>query len=318
MIINKNKFSLKKAFSLIELSIVILIIGILVAGVTQSSRLVSRMKQISVRSLTLNSPISSIKDLYAWYETSLDSSFDEAEASDGSALTNWYDLNPQIVSAKVNFNQTNLASKPLYKSSSINGLSAVYFDGNDFMNTDINNPSVLGSQSATFFFVFKPTNALQQGFLITQSYITCGNNIEIGHTTGNQGSGNFGIHSGCNRATVTPGNIIVNNSPIIVSMVLLSTPLTNGGTSNVKIFKNGGSELALTADVGGYNSGLNGAYAVGNYNLYLGVRFDHRSSLNAYYSGFIGEVIIFSRALSAEDRKEIEKYLGKKWGIAVQ
>ena len=73
MIINKNKFSLKKAFSLIELSIVILIIGILVAGVTQSSRLVSRMKQISVRSMTLNSPISSIKDLYAWYETSLDS-----------------------------------------------------------------------------------------------------------------------------------------------------------------------------------------------------------------------------------------------------
>ena len=45
--------------------------------------------------MTLNSPISSIKDLYAWYETSLDSSFDEAEASDGSALTNWYDLKVQ-------------------------------------------------------------------------------------------------------------------------------------------------------------------------------------------------------------------------------
>ncbi len=44
MNINKNKFSLKKAFSLIELSIVILIIGILVAGVTQSSRLVLAMK----------------------------------------------------------------------------------------------------------------------------------------------------------------------------------------------------------------------------------------------------------------------------------
>ena len=93
----------KKAFSLIELSIVILIIGILVAGVTQSSRLISRMKQISVRSLTLNSPISSIKDLYAWYETSLESSFNEAETADGSTINNLYDLNPQTASGKVNF-----------------------------------------------------------------------------------------------------------------------------------------------------------------------------------------------------------------------
>lgn len=38
------KFLYKKAFSLIELSIVILIIGILVTGVTQSSRLVRQMK----------------------------------------------------------------------------------------------------------------------------------------------------------------------------------------------------------------------------------------------------------------------------------
>jgi len=308
----------KKAFSLIELSIVILIIGILVAGVTQSSRLISRMKQISIKSMTLNSPISSIKDLYSWHEAVMDSSFDESETSDGLAITNWYDLNPQTASAKINFNQTNLTSKPLYKSSTINGLPAIYFDGNDFMNTDINSPSVLGTQSATFFFVFKPTNALQQGFLITQSYITCGNNIEIGHTTGNQSSGNFGIHSGCNRATVSGSNVVANNSPVIVSMVLLSTPLTSGSTSNIKIFKNGGSEMTLYADSGGYNSALNGAYAIGNYNLYLGVRFDNRSTLNAYYSGWIGEVIIFSRALSTQDRQDVEKYLGKKWGIAVQ
>ncbi|MFM7621329.1 MAG: prepilin-type N-terminal cleavage/methylation domain-containing protein [Alphaproteobacteria bacterium] len=41
-----------KAFSLIELSIVILIIGILVAGVTQSSRLIRQMKLLSAQSIT--------------------------------------------------------------------------------------------------------------------------------------------------------------------------------------------------------------------------------------------------------------------------
>jgi len=44
-------------FSLIELSIVILIIGILVSGVTQSSRLIRQIRIQSARNLTVNSPI---------------------------------------------------------------------------------------------------------------------------------------------------------------------------------------------------------------------------------------------------------------------
>ena len=31
--------------------------------------------------------------------------------------------------------------------------------------------------------------------------------------------------------------------------------------------------------------------------------------------GDIAEIIIFDRALKAEDRKAIEQYLSKKWGI---
>jgi hypothetical protein len=34
-------------------------------------------------------------------------------------------------------------------------------------------------------------------------------------------------------------------------------------------------------------------------------------------SGWIGEVLCYDRALSASDRNQIEKYLGKKWGITV-
>ncbi|MFM7621060.1 MAG: prepilin-type N-terminal cleavage/methylation domain-containing protein, partial [Alphaproteobacteria bacterium] len=49
--------NLNKAFSLIELSIVILIIGILVAGVTQSSRLVNQFRLTSARNITLSSPL---------------------------------------------------------------------------------------------------------------------------------------------------------------------------------------------------------------------------------------------------------------------
>ena len=60
----KNNRGLR-AFSLIEISIVLLIIGILVAGVTQSSRLISQSKINSARAMTQSSPVSSIKILFS-------------------------------------------------------------------------------------------------------------------------------------------------------------------------------------------------------------------------------------------------------------
>ena len=63
--ISKNK---SLAFSLIELSIVILIIGILIAGVTQGSRLVRESRVKTAQTLTQSSDVSSIKDLVLWLD----------------------------------------------------------------------------------------------------------------------------------------------------------------------------------------------------------------------------------------------------------
>jgi len=88
----KNK---SRAFSLIELSIVILIIGIIIAGVTQGSRLVREFKLKTAQTLTRSSPVSSIKGLSAWFETSLENSFLESEMDENVAITQWNDINPQ-------------------------------------------------------------------------------------------------------------------------------------------------------------------------------------------------------------------------------
>jgi len=92
---SKNKS--KTAFSLIEISIVILIIGILVAGVTQSSRLIRAIRLQTARSITTSSPVASIKNLTMWYETTLEKSIDEAERQDGIEVSKWYDVNPTSV-----------------------------------------------------------------------------------------------------------------------------------------------------------------------------------------------------------------------------
>lgn len=125
----KNKF----AFSLIELSIVILIIGILVAGVTQSSRLINQMRLMSARSITLSSPVPTIKNLIAWYESVGEKSFNESEMSTGSLLSNWYDSNIQS-STKLNGFQTADLNKPQYFIDESTALPVVRFTDQDFFN----------------------------------------------------------------------------------------------------------------------------------------------------------------------------------------
>lgn len=309
-----NKNLNNKAFSLIELSVVILIIGILVAGVTQSSRLVRQMRLSSARSITNSSSVSTIKNLAIWYDSVSEKSFDEADASDATQITNWYDLNPQTSSGtRINAVGSG-AARPVYSSNGINGLPALVFDGSDILSSS-GAPSLLESGSATFFFVINPNSVSSQRFILMQSFTNCATNIEIGHSTGNGGQGNFGIHSGCSRANVSPSSTVVNLESSIISMVMLSSPLTSGVTSNTLIYKNGGSALTLSADASGYNSNLGGAYAKANSTLFIGAR--NNGSPDAYYSGKIGEIIIFSRSLKDEERKSVEQYLGKKWGIKV-
>jgi len=104
-------------FSLIELSIVILIIGILVSGVTQSSRLIRQIRIQSARNLTVNSPITSIGSLQLWLETTSINSFSSDQPDDGYLIETWNDINPQS-SYKNNALQSNNSQKPSYKQNS--------------------------------------------------------------------------------------------------------------------------------------------------------------------------------------------------------
>ena len=67
----------KKAFSLVELSMVILIIGILIAGVSQGIDLYQDMRLATARSLTQNSRVNRIEDLTMWFEATSEKSFEK-------------------------------------------------------------------------------------------------------------------------------------------------------------------------------------------------------------------------------------------------
>lgn len=65
---------IKKAFSLIEIAVVLAIIGILLASVVIGKNLVDKAKIANAQALTVNSPVHSLdKNLVFWHETSFGS-----------------------------------------------------------------------------------------------------------------------------------------------------------------------------------------------------------------------------------------------------
>jgi prepilin-type N-terminal cleavage/methylation domain-containing protein len=112
-----KKSSNLKAFSLIELSVVILIIGVLVLGVTQGSRMLREAKLKSAQSLTTSSPVASIEGLAVWLDSTSENAFgigtggtykNVSAPADGDKVGRWNDLNPTSI-AKIDVAQSTLA-----------------------------------------------------------------------------------------------------------------------------------------------------------------------------------------------------------------
>lgn len=293
----RKKLNKNKAFSLIELSIVILIIGILVAGVTSSSRLVKRMKLVTAQNITNTSPIPTIKDLVLWYETTLERSFIDSEEQDNSDLSFWYDNNIQSTN-KINAYAPAVANRPKFIENGINGLPVVRFaGGDDYMIID--NPGITGSQ-LTYIFVLRrnavvPETAVFSGTNLTAVYDYDNNENICGFYEGNVG-GFIMVYR--NGALSTNNSHPGNNVPYIITSVF-------NGSNNV-LYLNGVPTTPVASS--------------GNFNfraIYLGVRWALNGGTWGYYNGDIAEIIFFNRALNTEERKAIEMYLSKKFAIKI-
>ncbi|MCE3255902.1 MAG: hypothetical protein K0R25_1396 [Rickettsiaceae bacterium] len=292
---NKTKSSSKLAFSLIELSVVILIIGILVIGITKGSAIVRAAKLQSAQSLTLSSPVASIDALRFWFEPTLDKSFDASEKLTGP-ISKWYDTNPQS-SNMMSADQTTASAKPTYTASAINGLPALKFDGSDWLRMVI--------QTST-------SDKLEVFTVCKRSALVVLSSSAVFHKAGtndNDNVGRFilaneGLSSPFQLATARNGTKSVrsphpgNNIPYIFSTSF-------DGTNNTAYY-NGTAQTAV-ASTGNFDFD----------NVLIGARYTGGVE-NSMYNGYIAELIVFDRNLTATERKDVTKYLGNKWGIAVQ
>jgi len=284
-----TKLNQKLGFSLIELSIAILVIGILVIGVTKGSRIIYSAKIKSARALTDGSPVNSTSNLILWLETTSDKSFDTTVGI-GDQITTWNDINTQSTT-KNNATQTVSSSySPIYTSNLINGLPALEFDGTDdylsFSGADL-----IGT-NYTAFIVEKRTDGNNNYFIGGTGSKTNGT-LVFGYNS------NKMIFNQYKNSYVT-GAIFPYSSP---------TPRIHCFRFHQAIGRNyhlNGTNITITPS--GSVSPTQGLVSYDDAMIAKWATLD-------YYKGDIAEIIMFNRYLRDGERQEIEDYLSQKWGI---
>jgi len=300
----------KKAFSLVEISIVILIIGLLIAGISKAGDMIFDVGLKSASSITKGAKVGRMANLSLWLETSSSESILEKERFDGTVVSIWRDINPQS-SSKFIFKKT---GSPIYVEKGQNNLPAIgalssannytpYTTETSSTVTTFSSSQIFSSGAyATIFVVLKPkaisgvvTNLVS--FCPTAA-CAAGNEISVGMDATAKIVFSA-MSASAVTATHTSSNAYASKNLIIVSALK--------DTANQKIYVNGGDLSSLaTANTYASSNAFTGTFKIGG------------ASATATNDGVeVYEVILFSSALSTLDRQTVETYLGKKYNISM-
>ena len=271
-----------RAFTLIELSMVIVIIGILIAGVMTATTLVKKSKIAAAQSLTNASPISGIQDNTLWLESGLESSFKDGETSTGDAVTTWYDQKSSVNKSSV----VAVGTGPIY-SNTINYIHAVKFNGSTANYLQVTDASFLNKSDYTIFVLEKRQSANSNNYFLGDS---TQNSLLLGYTSDN--------------------NVIHSRS---------GTTVANDLVSGVDSYANSNDKPRIFAFSFNTSSGsktyINGTLSAQNTTNLTPLDGVSSLSIGKGYSGEIGEIVAFGRSLKNEERKSVEDYLSKKWSV---
>lgn len=296
-----QKNSSPKAFSLIELSVVILIIGILISGVTQGSRLIAAHRLSVARTFTQSAPILSIPNLVFWLDATSESAFlnqsSSSEISDGDTVSSWTDSNT-LVSDKRSCTEGTQANQPTYISNGINGLPVIRFNSTVAqMRLSCNIAGGINVEN-TIFMVFKWNSSYS---LASTNFFVIG--------PGNKSTMNAVTTGGALTFLSWNGsNVDILSYSLTVGKNVLMTRYNNPTTNSSTLYIDGTSVSTSTSTLTGTysNASTDTPVTIGNY-----------PGAPRVLGGDIAEIIMYDRALKTEERKAVEQYLGKKWGIKI-
>jgi hypothetical protein len=236
-----------------------------------------------------------------WLESTSENSFAESETDDTSTLSAWNYINPTS-STKYNATQATTANKPRYVENCVSGLPCVNFDGlaestagnRDYLSFD---GTFLSGSDYTIFVVDQRRSNSASAFIGGSG--ANGANLLLGYGTEQI----IFEHYNDGRYFTAPS--YSTPVPAVNSFVFSVT-----SANHKDYYRNGvaGTEVGSPTDTGAALTSFLGA-AVGGCS---GCTGDVST-----YTGDLAEIIVFNRALKTEERRAIEAYLGKKWGVVV-
>ena len=183
------------------------------------------------------------------------------------------------------FSQGTVGNRPIVSAVTQNGRAILEFDGsNDQL---INSSNFLQVANCTMFAAFRRLGGVYGGVISSANNGDRSPGILIDNSRG-------GVRGFQNLAYAAVSAVDVFN--------ITSGTVTNGAAV---LFTNG-SEISTSA-VSNTLETNNTTTAIGSY----------RTTQANYLNGYIGEIIVYTQVLNASQRKTVEGYLGKKWGITV-
>jgi len=281
-----------KAFSLIELSIVLIIIGFITAGITGGNSLiisarVARAKRLSNSFMAgWGGAVPTMPVI--WYDST---DTDYIDIDSDSKVSRLIDRTGRGHHAT----QTTSANRPLYVKNSFNRLPAIDFNGS---SQYLNYPNIGSSDVGTIFIVSKADSF---------SGASSGLVHLFGTNDWASGSFHFAIDTASNKALSAvygrTGNLVVYQTSVYALNTNYITTLVTGTTSSA-FYTNRVSNGSSTHSQTSFNLGEG---VIGAYNS--------SSIISRYWDGQIVEIIVFDEALNTSEREFVEDYLKIKWGI---
>lgn len=235
--------------------------------------------------------------LQIWYDGSVNTYMQPTGRVDGEPITQWNDRS--AFAHNLNPVGGNPSERPTYRTNQLNSLSTLQFDGND---TSDSNPFTIsqGLTGATMFIVSKFTNGANN----TAEFITSLDAGDLGF--GKNSSNEYllrmtDLAGGAARAEGTAGTVDTNYH--IQTIVYDGTQASNAEKLRFRLDE---SNVALnfSGNVASSTSSVNNAFITGA---------DENETTT--FTGFIGEIILYSRTLNDSEITGVEAYLADKWNL---
>jgi hypothetical protein len=325
----KNRKIFSKAYSMIEMSIIILGAVIIIVGAYQGYNIYRETIISRSQSLTQNSIINRIPSLLAWFETSNPDSFSSVnELNTGKQISVWLDktanktekfparAGQKISNTNSTFEPNNSVnpSGPIYIENSINNIPSLRFT-NDSSNSRflVIDPLLkINNGSFTIFLVILFNKPNYPATIIDKVCIK--NNQEV---TDQELLGIEGCKSNISLKIDSLNNIefSITNSSEEVAKILSTNLLEVKVPHIVAIERNYNQSIKLYIDgnlIATEPENLNQLYP---FPLKIG---RHATASNLDYQFDLSELIIFEDVLDERTRNNIENYLEKKYSIIMK